>query len=237
MARNIAVVLAGGSGSRTGLNIPKQFLPVAGKTVLEHSVEAFHRNPGIDEVVIVISQDYIETARDLCRKNGWNKVTQILPGGSERYQSSLSAINAYNDQPDCNLIFHDAARPLVTDRIISDTIKALEANMAVSVAVPSTDTIVTIKEPSANPVTDKVLDRRMLYCEQTPQGFRQSTIRQAYEIALKDPALVSTDDCGTVLKYLPQVPVVIVPGDRDNIKLTYQEDIPMVEFLLSRRSL
>lgn len=237
MAKNVAVVLAGGSGSRTGLSIPKQFLPVAGKTVLEHSVEAFHRNPGIDEVVIVISQEYIETAKELCRKNGWNKVCHILPGGSERYQSSLSAINAYNDQPDCNLIFHDAARPLVTDRIISDTITALDNAEAVSVAVPSTDTIVTIKEPCSNPVTDKVLDRRMLYCEQTPQGFRQKTIRRAYEIALKDPDLVSTDDCGTVLKYLPEIPVVIVPGDRDNIKLTYQEDIPMVEFLLSRRSL
>jgi 2-C-methyl-D-erythritol 4-phosphate cytidylyltransferase len=82
---------------------------------------------------------------------------------------------------------------------------------------------------------DTVLNRDILYSEQTPQAFRRSVLEEAYKIALQDPNFKSTDDCGTVIKYMPQVPVGIVPGDTSNIKLTFASDIPMIEWLLSNR--
>lgn len=92
---NIAVILAGGVGSRLGLDKPKQFMKVAGKTVLEHTVDVFQKHELIDEIAIVMHASYIHDAEDMVLKNHWNKVKKVLNGGSERYESSLAAINAY----------------------------------------------------------------------------------------------------------------------------------------------
>lgn len=233
MSQVIAVILAGGSGSRTGLSKPKQFLEVCGKTVLEHSVDAFHRHQGIDRIAIVISSDYRESVEQMVRSNGWTKVTHILQGGRERYDSSLSAVRAFSNDPDCIMLFHDAARPLVTQKIISDSIKAMQEYDCIDVAIPSADTIVQCTADGHEMVS--VADRRLLWRMQTPQGFRQRTIQEAYRIALQDPEFTATDDCGTVLKYLPDTKVGIVPGDNNNIKLTYPEDIPLIRFLMQER--
>ena len=94
MRKNIAVVLAGGVGSRLGLSTPKQFFKVAGKMVVEHTVEVFETNPHIDEIAIVSNPFYISEFENLIIKNGWQKVKKILKGGKERYHSSLYAIEA-----------------------------------------------------------------------------------------------------------------------------------------------
>jgi len=226
----VAVILAAGSGSRTGLSTPKQFLPLGGKTVLEHSVQTFHDHPGIDHVVIVTSPEFMERVNDMVKTNDWTKVTAILAGGKERYDSSLSAVRHFSNNPELVMLFHDAARPLVSARIISDTLKAMETFNAVDVAVPAVDTIVQCD--AAGTVMESIQDRSLLWRMQTPQGFRQKTIAKAYEIALKDPAFTATDDCGTVLRYLPDEKVGIVRGDERNIKLTYADDLALLEFML-----
>lgn len=231
--KNIGIILAGGSGTRLGSAIPKQFLTLAGKTVLEHSADTFQQHPLIDEIVIVCAGDWIDRVRQTADEKAWNKVKHIIPGGAERYLSSLNAIRLYQGQPDCNLIFHDAARPLVSARIISDTIEALDNWQAVDAALPATDTVVVTKPGS--PVITDIPDRRLLYCEQTPQGFRKSIIEEAYRIALQDPDFTSTDDCGTVVKYLPDIPVYLVRGEQANMKLTYPDDIPVLEALYNRQ--
>ena len=227
----VGVILAAGSGSRTGLSTPKQFLLLGGKTVLEHSVQTFNDHPGIDQVVIVTSPDFIQKVEGIVKANGWTKVTAILPGGKERYDSSLAAVHHFSDNPDLVMLFHDAARPLVSARIISDTLKAMESFNAVDVAIPAVDTIVQCD--AAGTVMESIQNRNLLWRMQTPQGFRQKTIAQAYQIALKDPQFTATDDCGTVLRYLPDEKVGIVQGDEKNIKLTYADDLPLMEFLLS----
>ena len=131
MRKNIAIVLAGGIGSRLGLSTPKQFFKVAGKMVVEHTIDAFESNPHIDEIAIVSNPFYIADFESIIIKNGWKKVKKILKGGQERFHSSLSAIKAYEGS-DVNLIFHDAVRPLVSQRILNDVIKALETYAAVS---------------------------------------------------------------------------------------------------------
>ena len=228
---NIGVILAAGSGSRTGLATPKQFLPLGGKTVLEHSVQTFHNHKGIDQVVIVTAPEFMDRVKDIVKANGWTKVTAVLAGGKERFDSSLAAVRHFADNPDAVMLFHDAARPLVSERIISDAIKAMEMYDAVDVAIPAVDTIVQCNREGTH--MESVQDRNLLWRMQTPQGFRQKTIQEAYRIALQDPQFTATDDCGTVLRYLKDVKVGIVRGSERNIKLTYADDLSLLEFLLS----
>ena len=227
----VAVILAAGSGSRTGLSTPKQFLPLGGKTVLEHSVQTFHNHPGIDQVVIVTATEFIDKVQDIVKANDCTKVTAVLAGGKERYDSSLAAVRYFSGKPDMVMLFHDAARPLVSERIITDALKAMETYNAVDVAIPAVDTIVQCDK--AGTYMTSIQDRSLLWRMQTPQGFRQKTIALAYEIALKDAQFTATDDCGTVLRYLPQEKVGIVRGSERNIKLTYADDLSLLEFLLS----
>ena len=228
---NIGVILAAGSGSRTGLATPKQFLPLGGKTVLEHSVQTFNDHPGIDEVVIITATEFIEKVQAIVKANGWTKVSAVLAGGKERFDSSLAAVRHFADNPDAVMLFHDAARPLVSERIISDAIKAMEMYDAVDVAIPAVDTIVQCNREGTH--MESIQDRNLLWRMQTPQGFRQRTIEEAYRIALQDPQFTATDDCGTVLRYLKDVKVGIVRGSERNIKLTYADDLSLLEFLLS----
>ena len=227
----VAVILAAGSGSRTGLSPPKQFLPLGGKTVLEHSVQTFHNHPGIGQVVIVTATEFIDRVQSLVKANNWTKVISVLPGGKERFDSSLAAVRHYADKPETVMLFHDAARPLVSAEIITDTLKAMETYDAVDVAIPAVDTIVQCDKDGTR--MESIRDRSLLWQMQTPQGFRQKTIAQAYGIALKDPQFTATDDCGTVLRYLPDVKVGIVRGNERNVKLTYADDLALLEFLLS----
>jgi 2-C-methyl-D-erythritol 4-phosphate cytidylyltransferase len=232
MKRNIAIILAGGVGNRLGLSTPKQFFKVAGKMVVEHTIDAFESNPHIDEIAVVSNPFYISDIESIIIKNGWKKVKKILKGGKERYHSSLSAISAYEGE-DVNLIFHDAVRPLVSQRIINDVIEALKTYKAIDVAMPATDTII---ETEGDFILS-IPDRSKLKRGQTPQAFHLETIRRAYETALKDSGFKVTDDCGVVVKYLPEEPVYVVAGEESNMKLTYKEDTYLLDkFFQLRKS-
>ena len=234
MDRNIAVILAGGTGRRLGFSEPKQFYKVAGKLVIEHTIDVFESNDRIDEISIVSHEAYISRIEELILKNNWRKVKKILIGGKERYLSSLSAIEAYKDEPNAKLIFHDAVRPLVSQRIVNEVIDSLETYNAVDVAIPTTDTIIEVN--SAGQTITGIPNRSDLRRGQTPQGFRQKTIRKAYEMALNDNGFVSTDDCGTIIKYLPSEPVHVVLGEEGNMKLTYKEDTYLLDKLFQLKT-
>ena len=229
---NIAVILAGGSGSRLGNDVPKQFLKVAGKQVIEHTIDVFENCAEIDEICIVSKPDYIANVEELVVKNQYKKVKKILHGGKERYDSSLAAIHAYTDD-DANLLFHDAVRPLVNDRIIHDCIEALQHYNAVDVAAKTTDTIISV---NPNECIDFIPNRAFLRNGQTPQCFKRGVIKRAYEIALADPNFVTTDDCGTVRRYLPNEPIYVVAGENSNMKLTYLEDLFLLDKLFQLRT-
>lgn len=231
--KNIAVILAGGTGSRLNAGVPKQFLKVAGLTVLEHTIMAFQHHERIDEIAIVASDLYHHDIQTYVSKNNFNKVKKILLSGNERHYSSLSAIKAYEGGEDCNLIFHDAVRPLVSSRIIDDVLTALDEYEAVDVAIPSADTIIQVDEQS---VITHIPTRQYLRRGQTPQGFRLSTIAEAYRRALADPDFVTTDDCGVVLKYLPEIAIYVVSGEDVNMKLTYKEDFYLIEKLFQLKT-
>lgn len=234
--KNVAVILAGGVGSRLGLNKPKQFFKVAGKAVIEHTADVFQKHPGIDEIAIVMHQSYLAEAEAMVIKNKWTKVKKVLNGGSERYESSLSAIRAYEEDSDknINLIFHDAVRPLVSGKIIDDVIDALKNYDAVDVAIPSADTIIEL-ENNEN-VISNIPKRSLLRRGQTPQAFKLHVIKAAYERALQDPDFQTTDDCGIVVRYLPDTKVFVVEGEERNTKLTYPEDIYLLDKLFQLKT-
>lgn len=223
--KNIAIILAGGSGSRFGADMPKQFLQVAGKMIIEHTIDAFERHPMIDEIAIVSRADYMEEMKEMVKKDGYTKVTHVLQGGKERYHSSLAAIEAFTNDND-NLLIHDGVRPLVSERIISDCVNALAEYEAVDVAVPTTDTIIELNEDGS---IARIPQRRLLRNAQTPQCFRRRVIAGAFRLALQDPDFFPTDDCSIVLKYMPEVAIKVVDGEPSNIKVTYKGDLETVE--------
>ena len=115
--KNIAVVLAGGSGSRMGEDYPKQLLKIAGKKVIEHTLDVFEKHPLIHEIFVVSHTNYIHDIEDIVTSNNYRKLTKILSGGKERYESSWAAIQACEEK-ECNIILHDSVRPLINERII-----------------------------------------------------------------------------------------------------------------------
>jgi 2-C-methyl-D-erythritol 4-phosphate cytidylyltransferase len=256
--RTVAVVLAGGSGLRLGGTTPKQLQLLAGRTLLEHCVAAFESAPGIDEIVAVMPADLVAEATRILGDR-YRKLRDVIAGGLDRPGSTSRAIDLLSrdhpgdsairanwgasrressDRPgtaDCNVLFHDAARPLVDQRIIADCVAALAQCQAVGVVVPTTDTIVQM----ANGMMTSIPPRESLGRCQTPQGFRLSVIRRAYELAAADPdgaAFSPTDDCGMVLRYLPDVQIRVVPGSERNLKITYPADLRIAEAALAEPS-
>jgi 2-C-methyl-D-erythritol 4-phosphate cytidylyltransferase len=230
--RNIAVILAAGTGERSGFDTPKQLIKLAGRPIVEHTILAFEKCQSIEEIIVVTNAECIDKIEAIVSNRSFRKVKRIILGGKERYESSMAAINASAPgiDEDVRLIFHDAVRPLVTERIIEDVVNALKHYNAVDVVVPTTDTIV-----SANAITNTIASvppRQLLRNGQTPQGFKWQTIKAAYDLALCDSNFQTTDDCGVVLRYLPEEKIFLVTGETSNIKLTYKEDLQIIDKLL-----
>jgi ribitol-5-phosphate 2-dehydrogenase (NADP+) / D-ribitol-5-phosphate cytidylyltransferase len=227
--RTVAVVLAGGTGERFGTGVPKQLLPFAGRPLIAHSVAAFDDSPAVDSVLVVIAAGHADQAREVLAGGEYRKLAGIIAGGASRVGSTRCAIEALGRE-ECDVLFHDAARPLVDQRIIADCVAALGVHRAVGVAVPSADTIAVVTDG----VMTAIPRRDSLVRLQTPQGFRLSVIRRAHEMAAADPRfgeLPATDDCGIVLRYLPDVGVYVVPGSERNLKITFPRDLAVAEAL------
>ena len=256
--RMVAVVLGGGVGQRLGAGMPKQLLTLGGRTLIERCVAAFDQAPGIDEILVVMARGYTGQVEALLAGAGlagagYRKVTAVIEGGVTRPDSTRAALAAIAARRpgdrgpgagagdrgpgdcgpgagagDCGVLLHDAARPLVDQRIIADCVAALGVHDAAGVAVPASDTMVITE----NGVMHSVPPRERLFRCQTPQCFRLSVIARAHELAAADPEFAPTDDCGVVLRYLPDVAVHIVPGSERNIKITYAQDLAVAEVLL-----
>ena len=243
--RMVAVVLGGGVGQRLGASKPKQLLTLSGQTLIERCVAAFEAAPGVDEILVVMARGYTGPVKAMLAGGGYQKVRAVIEGGATRPDSTRAALaaiaaglepeGAAGPGPagagagDCGVLLHDAARPLVDQRIIADCVAALRVHDAAGVAVPASDTIVITE----NGVMHSVPPRETLFRCQTPQCFRLPVITRAHELAAADPGFAPTDDCGVVLRYLPDVEVHIVPGSESNIKITYAQDLAVAEALLA----
>lgn len=208
-----AIVTAAGKGLRMGTDIPKQFLKIGGKTVLEKAIEPFQEADFVDAIIVVAGEDFVPMCEELCGR--FSKVTSVIQGGKERQDSVKNAIDMIDDGL---VLIHDGARPYVTVSIIEGVIeKACESGAAVA-AVPAKDTM--RKSEGQASVT---LDRSTLYNVQTPQGFRTELIKEAFAQAYSE-GFYGTDDA--MLAERIGANVAIAEGSYGNIKITTKEDLP-----------
>lgn len=212
-----AVVTAAGSGRRMGTPLPKQFLKIGGKTVLEKAVEPFEASDHVDEIIVVGSSEFLELCTGLCRQ--FSKFSRAVAGGKERQDSVRNALNLVEDG---YVLIHDGARPYVDMETIMRVLEAAAGTGAAVAAVPVKD---TVRQTRGGDNTDSItLPRDRLYSVQTPQGFDVALIREAYAAA-EGEGFLGTDDGG--LAERAGHPVTIVEGSYRNIKITTQEDLPM----------
>lgn len=226
--KTVAVILASGSGSRFGAGLPKQFTKLAGKPIISYTIKAFQENENIDEIIVVTLSEYIDFVNDIVMSEAFSKVNKVLSGGIERYSSSWAAICAMEDIMPIKVLFHDAVRPFVSQKIISDCVNALDRYNAVDVAVDPTDTIIKVK----NNTIMSIPDRKNLMRGQTPQAFKLDFIKKAYQEFLKGSALKASDDCGIFLKKYPNEPIHVVKGEEENFKITHKQDMYLADNII-----
>ncbi|MDR1833369.1 MAG: bifunctional cytidylyltransferase/SDR family oxidoreductase [Propionibacteriaceae bacterium] len=229
--KTYGVVLGGGVGARLGLSVPKQMVKVAGKTILEHTVGILNDSPEIDEVIVMIAPGWAERVATVLGER-YKKLSLILEGGATRNETTRRVLDVLGDT-ECKVILHDAVRPLVDERIILECAKALDSYGAVDVVIPSADTIVTVDDDD---FITSIPNRSRLRRGQTPQAFRLSVLRSAYDKAIEDPYFYASDDCGVVLKYRPDVKIKCVLGSEHNIKVTYAVDLFIADKLFQLAS-
>ncbi|WP_022670391.1 2-C-methyl-D-erythritol 4-phosphate cytidylyltransferase [Hippea alviniae] len=219
-----AIILASGIGERFSSDLPKQFTKLAGLPVIVHTLKAFERSKYIDSVIVVTNASNVERVWEYARKYNLKKIEKVLCGGKTRQESSFIGINACDDED--YVIIHDGVRPFVSQKIIENVVKATIEHSAVDVAIASADTIIKVNDKN---FIDEIPNRKYMKKGQTPQGFKCKLIKKAHRIALKDGISNSPDDCSLVLRI--GIPVYVVEGDEQNIKITYPIDLHIADKL------
>lgn len=228
-----AVVLAAGSGKRMHSSQKKQFMPLAGRPVICHSLQVFEES-FVDEVVLVVSPDDIDYCRkEIVGKYHFSKVKQIIAGGRERYHSVAAGLECMGE---CDYAFiHDGARPALTREILGRAFESVKIHGACTVGMPVKDTIKIADEKGC--VADTP-DRNLVWMIQTPQVFSYPLIREAYrrlmqrEAELLAEGINITDD-SMVVETLMRHPVKLVEGSYENIKITTLEDLALAGLLFA----
>lgn len=219
---NTAIIVAAGSGQRFGSEIPKQFLELAGKPIIVHTIERFEAAPSIHAIVLVLAEENIARHRSL--QNRFSKLSAVVAGGASRAQSVLNGLNSL--PPECEIAaVHDGARPLVSIDEIERTIEKATETGAACLVGAVTDTIKSVRGGEIAATLDREQLRRAL----TPQAFRVDVLKRAFELA--DPNGAVTDECYLVEKL--GHPIAIVEGSPTNIKITHPDDLALAEALLT----
>ena len=232
--RSAAVILAGGTGKRMGGNVPKQYMELNGYPLLYYALACFEKSSVSEIVLVVTPGDEEKVKKNIVEKYGFSKVGSIVAGGKERYNSSYNGIRAVSDAD--VVLIHDAARALITVDVIERTIEdACEFGACVA-AVPSKD---TIKLSDEDGFVESTIDRSRAWIIQTPQTFRMSLIKAAYEQAEKEASEKGlsgffTDDAMVAERYSGQR-VRITMGSYENIKVTTPDDLKVAEEILMNR--
>ena len=232
---NIAIILAGGKGIRMGIvDQPKQFIDIYGKPIVVHTIEAFDIHEQIDAIAVVCLKEWHEDIKIWTRKYELNKIKWIVDGGETRQESVLNGLKAIEEDisPEDIVVIHDAARPLISHRIIIDNIEGARKYGAVDTVIPASDTII---QSIDDETISSIPVRKELYIGQTPQSFIYSTIYDAHNKASKSELQDSTDDCRLVLNYGKNVH--LVNGDKLNFKITTMEDLLLLKSIIKMSKL
>lgn len=220
-----AIIVAAGKGTRMGSEMPKQYMTIAGKTILDTTLYKFEKSNDIDDIILVINKDDIEFVKDEIAPF-YNKITHVVPGGKTRTESVYQGLKKVRKKCDVVLI-HDGVRPFVSYNLISTCIENAIIHRA---CIPVINVVDTIKEVSEDEMVVKTFDRKRLRAVQTPQAFDYDIIRECYENAMTEDVLF-TDDASIVEYYGYKVKTIA--GLSKNIKITTPLDLRIAEILAS----
>ena len=228
--RRYVIVMAAGSGLRMGTSLPKQFLQIGGKAVLQHTIETFlEASPGIS-VVTVLNPDYVQYWREYCLTHNFTCPQIIVAGGITRFHSVRNALDKI---PEGAIVaVHDGVRPLVTVPLVKEMFGKAEEIPALIPVVPCVDTLKVLRKEGdeLRTIEGAVADRSVLYAAQTPQVFHSELLKSAYALAYDT---LFTDDASVVQKYGKSLSYIM--GERLNIKITTQEDLLLAKAVMSLR--
>ncbi|MBC8311526.1 MAG: 2-C-methyl-D-erythritol 4-phosphate cytidylyltransferase [Candidatus Marinimicrobia bacterium] len=216
---NSAIIVAGGRGSRLGLDRPKQFLKLNGKEILSYSVDTFTNHPNIHEVIIVCHKDWIEHTKKYYPK------CIVVNGGKRRQDSSLKGVLATNIASK-NVLIHDAARPFITAKLIDECISAIKSFDASAPILDSNSSLIELKD-------GKILSvkRDNIKSVQTPQCFNRNLILDVLNSSLK-----GTDEIGKLLQFDSNKRIKLVQGHANNFKITMKLDLILASSILKELS-
>ena len=224
--KTVAIIVAGGSGTRFGAQLPKQFLELAGKPILMHSIETFGKNrDGSFDVIVTLPQGQMALWRQLCEKYAFDVPHCVVAGGETRWHSVKNALDSIVDIAGVDVIaVHDGVRPLATTELIGRTIEAARRDGAAIPVVMLNDSVRQVAGDASH-----ALDRSTLRAVQTPQAFDACLLIEAYSLPYQ-PSF--TDDASVVEQF--GHPVTLVEGDPNNLKITRPMDLAVAEYLLNQ---
>ncbi|TXI15572.1 MAG: 2-C-methyl-D-erythritol 4-phosphate cytidylyltransferase [Pedobacter sp.] len=218
----IAIIVGGGSGTRMGSELPKQFMLLNQKPVLMHTIAAFHQSELSPKIIITLPNDFHSYWEELCQTHQFTIPHSIAIGGNQRFDSVKNSLALV--QGPAIIAIHDAVRPLVNNQTITNSFLQAEQHGSAIAAIPSTD---SVRQISGD--TSTALCRENIYLVQTPQTFRSDILEKAYQQAYHPEF---TDDAAVVEK--SGFPIKLIVGQRNNIKITFPEDLLLAEFFLSQ---
>ncbi|NWF87845.1 MAG: 2-C-methyl-D-erythritol 4-phosphate cytidylyltransferase [Ignavibacteriaceae bacterium] len=219
--KTFAIIPAAGKGRRSGQLIPKQYLKFAGKELIAHTLEVFQNNKLVDEIIISAHQDYFEMIKKIKTKYKLNKITHVVKGGKERQDSVYNALKIITPKPNDLIAVHDAARPLLPQKVLTDAILLARKKGNALVCLKAKDTLIKGAE-----VVESYIDREKAYYVQTPQIFRYQDLKRAMELAYASD-FYATDE--SMLVNNLGIDINIVPGSLSNFKVTTKEDIDFLK--------
>ncbi|TDS12244.1 2-C-methyl-D-erythritol 4-phosphate cytidylyltransferase [Sphingobacterium paludis] len=227
MRKNYVIIVAGGSGSRMNSDLPKQFLLLAGKPVLMHTIERFTRATSNPKIIVVLNESLLNYWKILGKEHHFEIPHAVVKGGNSRFQSVKNGLEKIfqleaDNLEQVGIAIHDGARPLISPNLIDDCFDALYEHQATVVAVQSTNSvrIGSVSESES-------IDRDSVWMIQTPQTFSAQVLKEAF---LQSELASFTDDASVVEKL--GYPIHIIPGDHKNIKITFEDDLKIAQLYL-----
>lgn len=220
--RTVAIIVAGGSGTRFGAQLPKQFLALGGKPVLMRTIQAF--DGGSVDVIVTLPASQMALWRELCRQHAFAVPHRVVPGGETRWHSVKNALDSIHDPDGVDIIaVHDGVRPLASPALIGRVLTAARLEGAAIPVVALND---SVRQLAGD--TSHALDRSSLRAVQTPQAFEARLLLDAYALPY-EPTF--TDDASVVERFGHRV--ALVDGDPINLKITRPMDLALAEYLLN----
>ena len=220
--RTFAIIPAAGKGKRSGYSLPKQYVKFGGKELIAYTLEVFQKNKLVDEIIIAAHPDYFKLLEKIKKKYRLTKIQKIVKGGKERQDSVYKALLAIKADKNDLIAVHDAARPLLPQKILTNAIKTAQTKSNALVCIKAKDTLV-----KGTNIVDSYIDRENVYYVQTPQLFKFSDLMKAMRKAYS-AGFYATDESMLIKKM--KIKINIVEGSLSNFKVTTKED---VEFLKS----